>query len=232
MIILFSPSEEKIQNIEGKCLNIKDFYFKKDEKLLKAYNDFLKNSSIEEKQGLFGSKKSFDISIFSSPTLEAIELYSGVAFKELDFTSLEKKAKDFCKENVIIFSNLFGPVFGGEKLPFYKLKQGKSFSFYKIAAHYKALNKNELDNFLKDEEIIDLRASYYESFYPLDLPHTKLIFRKNGKALSHNVKKTRGLLLKRLSSLKNLEKALLSFNPLSIKKSKLKNACVYELDLA
>ena len=63
---------------------------------------------------------------------------------------------------------------------------------------YKGFDKF-LDCYLKDKEILDLRAEFYTKAYKLNLAHTKVEFFKNGKKVTHYTKFYRGLLLRNLA---------------------------------
>jgi cytoplasmic iron level regulating protein YaaA (DUF328/UPF0246 family) len=206
MKILFSPSEGKIKKGEGK-LDINSFSFNSHDRnqLLQRYQNFLNNASFEELSKLFGLKKESDIlenkkiDIFKEPTLKAIAKYDGVAYDYLTYTKLSKMQQDFIDENVIIFSNLFGFLLAKDKIPYYRLKQGEKIDGFDIAKYYHDNFSKELDEYLKDELIIDLRAKHYEKFYTIKKPYITCKFLKNGKVVSHWAKAYRGTLLKELS---------------------------------
>ncbi|MBX2079434.1 peroxide stress protein YaaA, partial [Campylobacter peloridis] len=109
----------------------------------------------------------FKEDIFSKPTIEAIKRYNGVAYEMLDFINLNKKAQEYILNNVLIFSNLFGPIMAKDLIPFYKFKQGKKIDNFNIEKFYKENFSSSIDNLLKDELVIDLRAKFYEKFYTL-----------------------------------------------------------------
>lgn len=230
MIILFSPSEDKLQPPTGGLLAPEKFFFKKDLTLLKSYDKFLHNAPADAKAALLSSKKPLLIDIFTSPTTKALSLYTGVAYKALDFASLKPTQQGFLEKNLIIFSNLFGPVFGGEELPFYKLKQGKNLG-ENIPKLYASLNSAQLDAFLQNHQIIDLRAKFYENYYKIPFPYYEVIFRKNSKVLSHFAKHYRGLLVRALAVHNDLNLALKSLQSKNISKENLKqNITTYVLD--
>ncbi len=47
-------------------------------------------------------------------------------------------------------------------MPDYKLKQGEKIGDFALEGFYSRYFGEALENYLKDEEIIDLRAGYYE----------------------------------------------------------------------
>ncbi len=59
-----------------------------------------------------------------SPTLPAIERYTGVMYDAIDYRSLEDEARDAFDRDVIIMSGLFGMVRPLDMIPAYKLKMG------------------------------------------------------------------------------------------------------------
>ena len=84
-------------------------------------------------------------------------------------------------------------------LPDYKLKQGETFSNLKIEKFYNDNFTLALDEYLKDEDIVDLRAGFYEKFYKIEKPYTAMKFIKDGKVVSHWAKAYRGIILKLLA---------------------------------
>ena len=209
MKILFSPSETKSSLSSDLALSedsfcCKDLYEKRME-VIDKYQDILNSKDINNLNKIFGLKdenKSFElakIDIKTASTCRAIQRYTGVAYSYLDYENLTKKQKDFIDNSVIIFSNLFGPILAKDKLPIYRLKQGATLEGFKTEEFYKKNFSDELDSILKDEFIIDLRASFYEKFYKIPYPYITLKFIKNGKVVSHWAKAYRGVVLRQLA---------------------------------
>ena len=65
-----------------------------------------------------------DRSVLTSPTMPAIDRYSGVLYGELDASSLPAPARRRLNRSVLIFSGLWGLVAPGDPIPDYKLKMG------------------------------------------------------------------------------------------------------------
>ncbi len=206
MKILFSPSEAKIDlatydKIDQNSFLFKDLY-KKRVYVLEKYQQFIKNATDNELKKLFGVKdidlfKSLDI--FQNKTLKSIQRYSGVAFEYLNYKTLDSESKEFLHNNLIIFSNLFGPILAKDHIPYYKLKQGERLGEFKIEDFYKQNFSNALDEYLKDELILDLRASFYEKFYIPNKKYITMKFLKNGKSISHFAKAYRGKVVRILA---------------------------------
>ncbi|TLT05118.1 YaaA family protein [Aliarcobacter cibarius] len=244
MKILFSPSETKIGGGDIKCIDKNSFIFpelfEKRLEILEKYNNYLKNASNNDLEKLFGTKKievieKYKQDIFKSPTMKAIQRYEGVAYDYLNYNSLEVSAQKYIDENTLIFSNIFGVIKADDKIPDYKLKQGESFENLKIDKFYSDNFSQTLDNYLLDEDILDLRAGFYEKFYTIKKPYLTMKFIKEGKVVSHFAKAYRGEILKLLAlkNIKTFEQLLnLQIENLSIveiKEQKLKKEIVYTI---
>lgn len=210
MKILFSPSEEKnliyqyredssfLDNLLFK--NLRDFRAN----IIEEYLNTLKSSSTEQLSNLLGSKTiSLDMlsacsNLLNASSVESIFLYNGVAFKALDIKSLKDSALSYLMENVIIFSNLFGAIRSCDKIPYYKLKQGESFGKYSLKYIYKHF-RDELDSYLSNDLVLDLRAEVYIKAYSPNVPTKIVEFYKNGKKVSHYSKYYRGILLREIA---------------------------------
>lgn len=244
MKILFSPSETKIGGGDIKCIDKNSFIFpelfEKRLEILEKYNNYLKNASNNDLEKLFGTKKievieKYKQDIFKSPTMKAIQRYEGVAYDYLNYNSLEVSAQKYIDENTLIFSNIFGVIKADDVIPDYKLKQGESFENLKIDKFYSDNFSQTLDNYLLDEDILDLRAGFYEKFYTIKKPYLTMKFIKEGKVVSHFAKAYRGEILKLLAlrNIKTFEQLLnLQIENLSIveiKEQKLKKEIVYTI---
>ena len=244
MKILFSPSETKIEGGIEKDLNENSLIFptlyKKRLEVLSLYNNFLKSAKQEELEKLFGTKKvdvieKYRRDIFKSPLLKAIQRYKGVAYDYLDYENLYENSKKYIDENVLIFSNLFGVLKASDEIPDYKLKQGESFYDLKIDKFYNDNFSQELDKYLENDDILDLRAGFYEKFYVIKKPYKTLKFIKDGKVVSHFAKAYRGEILKIIAQndiktfddFMNLELKNLKLE--EIKEQKLKTEIVYSI---
>ena len=201
--ILFSPSEGK--NSGGDEMK-KEILCGEDARkgILNRYNEIVNSGDEDAIKKLFGFKKRSDCEayicdIFSSPLMCAIERYKGVAYDYLDYSSLDVDAQGYLKQNTIIFSNLYGAILGGDTIANYKVKQGNSIGDIEPDKFYKDRFSYQLDLYFSSDEILDLRAGYYDKFYKPNKPYTTLKFLKNGKVVSHWAKAYRGLVLKEVA---------------------------------
>lgn len=208
MKILLAPSETKNRGGVGR-FNIGDLLFDrigtKRRELLGIYDDILSGNDMEKINQMFGLKKVEDVDYYKSqrlslaPTMSAIERYTGVAFDYLGYNSLNSDMKSYLNENLIIFSNLFGVLSAGDQIPDYRLKQGATVGNIKTDKYYNPIIKEPLDALLANEDILDIRAGYYDKFYKPSKPYTTLKFMKGGKVVSHWAKAYRGIVLREIA---------------------------------
>jgi len=209
MTILFAPSEGKkssgtLPPIDKDAFCFPNLYSYREE-VIEKYNSFLLNASNEELKKLFGVKdekliEHYKTDIFTLNTMKAIERYDGVAYTYLDYENLSEKAQQYIDDNLIIFSNLFGPICAKDRVPEYKLKQAEKIGEFAPEKFYKEHFSSELDTYLETNgPIIDLRAGFYEKFYKIKLNYITMKFLKNGKTVSHWAKAYRGIILKEMA---------------------------------
>ncbi|RDU51495.1 peroxide stress protein YaaA [Helicobacter sp. MIT 00-7814] len=217
MTLLFSPSEGKnmpdFQGFKQSSAPLEYLFSTKTYKqnALNAYLHALRESDEKTLLSLFGTKEldlqmlSLCQNLLTSPRIEAIRLYSGVAYKALGFENLPKDSQNFLYENLLIFSNLFGTIRANDAIPFYNLHQNKGKGAFSLKTLFQAQD-SDLQAFLqthqskqKSTQIIDLRAEIYIKFAPISLPHIQIEFLKNGKKLSHSSKFYRGIYARELA---------------------------------
>lgn len=212
MIALFSPSESKnflhykfnlYPPLTFESLSFAGADSSLRAQIVAAYLQALKDRKNIAK--LFGTK-CIDESMLtmcqelcSSPTIEALRLYDGVAYQALDIENQEKHIQNILFESVVVFSNLFGILKGSDKIPFYRLKQGAFVEGYDIKKYYANFSA-ELDEWIGEEEVLDLRAEFYQKLYTPKTRYYIPRFYKNGKKLSHYAKLHRGHFLRQVAS--------------------------------
>ncbi len=201
--VLFSPAEGKNSGGDEKPIELLGSNSAR-ENILNIYNEIIKKSDEEIIKKLFGFKKFSECkpyinNLFTSPLMYAIQRYQGVAYNYLEFNSLDEVAQEYLKKNTIIFSNLYGPILGGDAIANYKVKQGNNIGEVIPDKFYKDRFTYQLDLYLANDEILDLRAGYYDKFYKVTKPYTTLKFLKDGKTVSHWAKAYRGIVLREVA---------------------------------
>ncbi len=119
MKILLAPAESKKEGGDKKPYCKDNFAFEElfdiRDKVFNSYEEFVQNQSLEELSKWFGLKKESEVvkyqeSLKNKPTMKAIQRYIGVAFDAISYEDLKKEEQNYIDENVVIFSNLFGPL--------------------------------------------------------------------------------------------------------------------------
>jgi len=242
--ILLAPSETKSLggNREFKLENLSFLDLNGvRSRLINKYETILKRANLDELKELFGLKKQEDIQkqideYFSNQAKEAILRYKGVAFDYLDYLSLDERAKEYINNNLLIFSNLYGVVKPNDYILNYKVKQGAKVGSLKPEVLYKEALKDILDKELENEDILDIRAGFYNKFYKPSKFYTTLKFLKNGKVVSHWAKAYRGLVLRycainSIQSIKDfISMPIEGLNLKEIRESKNSQEIIYEVE--
>ena len=232
MKILLAPSETKTKGGTDN-FSLESLLFNEltptRKLLLNKYMNILQKNSLEELSKMFGLKKESDISYYNRDivhelTMKAIERYTGVAFDYLDYKNLSSNSQEYIDSNVILFSNLFGFIRADDMIPEYRLKQGASVGELKPEKLYKK-KSYLMEKYLANEDILDLRAGFYDKFYKPTKPYTTLKFIKDGKVVSHWAKAYRGIVLREVANanINSLEEFMkLSIGNLSIEEIQMK----------
>lgn len=205
MIILFAPSEGKKEGGTLPPLNPDNLLFpelyEKRRDVFKQYEQAIRDGNDETLYEIFGIKdpkeyERYRTPLSSAPTMKAIERYDGVAYDYLDYQSLSFESQRYLDHSVILFSNLFGPIRSGDAIPDYKLKQGSAIKAFAPEKYYKEHFSNVLDELIGDQNILDIRAGFYDKFYIPTKQITTMKFLKEGKVVSHWAKAYRGTVLR------------------------------------
>jgi len=207
MKILLAPSETKISG-GTEPFQLDRLLFESllphRTKLLHTYINILQKGDMQVLSKMFGLKKESDIlnhkkDIVHELTMKAIERYTGVAFDYLGYETLDADTQHYIDSHVILFSNLFGPIRASDHIPEYKLKQGEAVGDIKTEKFYHEHAAVLLETYLADDEILDLRAGFYDKFYKPQKSYTTLKFIKDGKVVSHWAKAYRGIVLREIA---------------------------------
>lgn len=223
MKILLAPAETKNEGGSLQPFSKENFFleelFEKRENIFNSYEAFVQSLNLEELSKWFGIKKLDDVkkyqeSLKNKPTMKAIERYNGVAFDAIEYPSLSTQEQNYIDDHVVLFSNLFGPIRADDLIPDYKYKQGAKLPDMNVEKFFMENFTSALDEYL-GEEVMDLRAGYYEKFYKVTKAKViTLKFIKDGKVVSHWAKHYRGVVLKAMA--KNNIQSIAEFMNLEI----------------
>jgi len=210
MKILLAPSETKRSggehSFDPQTLLFKELLPHRI-KLLHTYTNVLQKGDMPTLSKMFGLKKETDIlkykrDIIHELTMKAIARYTGVAFDYLGYEKLDVKSQEYIDSHVILFSNLFGPILASDLIPEYKLKQGEAVDDIKVEKFYHEHSAAHMEAYLEQDEILDLRAGFYDKFYKPKKEYMTLKFIKDGKVVSHWAKAYRGIVLREIAKAK------------------------------
>ncbi len=243
MKILLAPSETKIH---GGCDNfsLNTLLFPEltatRQQLLHQYINLIQQNDFTTLSKMFGLKKEADVLYHSKDivhelTIKAINRYTGVAFDYLSYNELHHDTQAYIDANVILCSNLFGFLRANDMIPEYRLKQGEAIGELKPEKLYKK-QSYLMEEYLKEEDILDLRAGFYDKFYKPTKAYTTLKFIKEGKVVSHWAKAYRGIVLREIAKaqIDNLQDFMklpienLSIDEIQTKKNK--TEIIYTID--
>lgn len=136
--------------------------------------------------------------LLNQPCAPAYEIYTGVLFAALDFSSADDDALARADDSVLIFSGLFGATRPTDLIPAYRLAMGTKLprSGNTATLWRKTMKSVELT---QDELVIDARSGSYRVWDPpSSCEHVTIgaVRIKDGvrKVVSHNAKHYRGLL--------------------------------------
>lgn len=133
-LILLPPSEGKATGGTGAKLRLTNLSFphlEVERNTIRAALTTAMKSKEERRAKLLGVKgaalaaaTSINAAILTSPTMPAIERYTGVLYDALDVGSLSTRDRKRLSKQVLIFSGLWGVLRPDDLIPDYKLKMG------------------------------------------------------------------------------------------------------------
>ena len=177
MLILLPPSEGKAEPAAGDPVDLGSL----------AFADELS----ERREAMLDA---FDPALRQAPAAPAADVYSGVLFKRLGLPELPVEARD----QVLIFSGLWGVLRPDDRIPFYKFPpKTKLKGIGAVAGFWRPA----LAEALPDEEgelVLDMRSAAYASFWKPQRARARAVRafteKEDGerKAVSHMAKAVRG----------------------------------------
>jgi len=137
----------------------------------------------------------------SAPTMPAIDRYTGVLYDALDAPSLDRTARRWLGEHVLIHSAPFGPVGAMDAIPAYRLAAGTSLTgIPPLRRHWAEATSRAL---AEQDFLLDLRSEAYVALGPVPdcVPSAYVrVVTSTGRALNHFNKKAKGELVRALAT--------------------------------
>jgi len=210
MLILLPPSETKRSGGVGisidKAAIIWAALDPARDKVIAALEKLSANPDLASKALKLGKKSLGDLvhnqQLYKSPTMPALERYSGVLYEALSYESLSSAALKRANEKLFIQSALFGLLPAMEQIPNYRFSASSKLPGINLRELWMEAHQAVWPRMVG--EILDLRSSDYRFIDPV--PEDKKSFvmevlSEEGKALNHFNKKAKGLFVR--SALEN-----------------------------
>jgi cytoplasmic iron level regulating protein YaaA (DUF328/UPF0246 family) len=135
--------------------------------------------------------------ITTSPTMPAIDRFTGVLYDGLAASSLTESQRAFAHEHVLIHSALLGPIAALDQVPVYRLSADSSVPGLRLRAHWADAVARQLAGI--EGLVLDLRSEAYAALGPVPTRHESVYLRvlsegEDGRrrALNHFNKKAKG----------------------------------------
>lgn len=135
-----------------------------------------------------------NLNLMTSPTMPALQRYSGVLYQALDYSSLSAAALKRANERLFIQSALFGLLPAMEQIPNYRFSAAAKLPGINLRSVWQQAHEAVWPRMIGD--ILDLRSKDYQDLNPIpnNRQHfTVEVMSEDGKALNHFNKKTKGL---------------------------------------
>ena len=161
------------------------------------------SASVEEGRAALGLSErqavelAHNLELRSSPTMPAIERYTGVLYDALGVDTLDAAARRRVDEQVLVGSALFGLVAAGDPIPRYRMSAAARLpGVGPLAPHWRQAATPIIDEERLGPLVIDMRSGAYRALVPV--PHAVGVEvaseRPDGtrRVVSHANKQTRG----------------------------------------
>ncbi|MFJ3380978.1 YaaA family protein [Curtobacterium sp. NPDC090217] len=143
-----------------------------------------------------------NLSLDTSPTLPAIERYTGVLYDPLDVPSASAEVRSWWYRHVVVQSAMFGPIGAGDRIPAYRLSHDSRLGSLRLASHWPAVATAAL-SVRSGGLVLDLRSEGYRALGPVDGAVALRVVSVDGsgrrKALNHWNKTAKGRLVSLLA---------------------------------
>lgn len=140
------------------------------------------------------SEASKNLSLWSSPTMPALERYTGVLYDALDYQSLGADAVARAGQQLFIQSALFGLLPALEQIPDYRLSADSKLPGLNLKALWSDAHQDVWPRL--SGPVLDMRSESYVALNPVpgefESYFVEVIDKDSGRALNHFNKKAKG----------------------------------------
>jgi cytoplasmic iron level regulating protein YaaA (DUF328/UPF0246 family) len=211
VLILLPPSETKRDGgVEGSSLSLPALSFPTltaSRKTALAGLRVVSRSIVASTRALgLGPTQRFEIdrnrAVLSSPTMPAIERYTGVLYDAIDVESLDATARRFLDDTVVIHSALFGLVRASDRIPAYRFSHDSRVPGTSLPKIWREANAGVLA--AQAQLVLDLRSESYVHLGPAGVSsHFLRVVTRDAagtkRALNHFNKHGKGELVRALA---------------------------------
>lgn len=212
MLVILPPSETKRDGgAEGSMLDLSTLGFPElqssREQTISAVRQLSRSVAASTAALGLGPTQRFEIernrSLRTSPTLPAIERYTGVVYDALDVYTLDYSARSFAAEHLVISSAMFGLLRSSDPIPAYRLSHDSRLGSLRLTRHWSAAVAAQLER--QEGLVLDLRSEAYAALGRAPVRENSFYIRvvtesTDGRrlALSHFNKKAKGAFVREL----------------------------------
>lgn len=169
------------------------------EQIIRELEKVSENESVAKKILKLGKRSSNEakanLELFTSPTMPALNRYSGVLYEALGYGTLSEVGLKRAKEQLFIQSALFGLLPATEHIPFYRLSATTLLPGVSLKKLWPAVHDDLVWPRLSGP-IIDMRSKAYVELAPIpksiESYQVEVLDEQSGKALNHFNKKAKG----------------------------------------
>ena len=206
MLVILPPSETKRDGgVDGSTLDLDALAFSalrpQRAQAIAALRRLSRSVEASTAALALGPTQRFEIdrnrALLVSPTLPAIERYTGVVYDALEAETLDGAAREFAARHLVIGSALFGLLGAADAIPAYRLSHDSKLGDLRLARHWSAVVTQQLAN--HEGLVLDLRSEAYAALGRAPQRENSLYLRvvteaADGRrlALSHFNKKAKG----------------------------------------
>lgn len=203
MLILLPPSETKRAGGTGRSLSLDRLRFPGLTEARRSLADDVAALSLDTDAAVaalkLGPKQRGEAEsnriLWESPTLPALDRYTGVLFDALDAASLSEPARAFAGRHLVIHAALFGPVGALDPIPAYRLSHDSRVPGRPLKRHWRTAVAASLAE--EPGLVLDLRSEAYVALGPAPDGSQFLRVLTEGaggarRALNHFNKKAKG----------------------------------------
>jgi cytoplasmic iron level regulating protein YaaA (DUF328/UPF0246 family) len=213
MLVLLPPSETKADGGVGAPLDVGGLAFPELTRVRERLLRKLVTVSGKPRAGLTAlgltprqrDELLRNLEIDRSPTMPAIERYTGVLYDVLDVGSLRGTARTRAFDRLAIGSALFGVVRAGDHIPAYRLSAASRLpGVGTLASAWRPRLLPVLDTLAREQLVVDLRSGAYRALAPVDGAITVQVLSQHAdgsrSVVSHANKSTKGTVARLLAT--------------------------------